>query len=225
MVKKKISKFFASKEKILALILIILAGGLVLLPEQQKHEGVKPEQMLNTVVNLEKYISADKLADRIINKDSSYLLIDVRTAESFAKYTLPDAVNIPLDKLLDENSEMYLNQDTYQVVLFSNDSFDANQAWVLCARLGYENLQVLQGGINNWFNTVINPSKPEKNASAEDLKLYSARKEASKFFGVVYPEQIKKKPIAIKKVTPKKVIPKKIVPVKKKKKMPIEGGC
>lgn len=220
MVENKKAKLLAIRYKYLALILIILAGALVFLPQHAKYKGIKPEGLLNKVINSEKYISTDKLAERIIKNDSSYLLIDVRDKESYSKYTLPNAVNIPLTKLLEDDSKMYLNQDSKKVVLFSNDSFDATQAWVLCTKLDYENIHVLEGGINNWFNTVINPPKPVENANTEDLELYNSRKAASKYFGVVYPEQIKKKPIVIKKAAPKKIIP-----VKKKKKMPIEGGC
>jgi rhodanese-related sulfurtransferase len=225
MVEKKTSKSLMSKEKILALLLIVIAGGLVLLPKHQEYEGIKPEELLSKVINSERYITADELADKIIKKDDSYLLIDLRDEESYAKHTLPNAVNIPIEKLLDDESEKFINQDTYNVVLFSNDSFYADKAWILCSRLGYTNIRVLKGGINNWFNTVINPPKPLENSPKQDLELYNSRKEASKFFGVVYPEQIKNKPVAVKKVIPKKVTPKKVVPVKKKKKMPMEGGC
>lgn len=224
MVKNKILNFLGSKEKILALILIILAGGLLLLPKYQKYEGIKPEALLSKVINTDKYISTDELAEKIITKDDSYLLIDLRDEESFTKYTLPNAINIPFAKLLDEDSKKYLNQDTYKVVLFSNDSFYADQAWVFCERLGYKNISVLKGGINNWFNTVINPPKPVENSPAQDVALYNSRKDASKFFGVVYPEQIKNNPEVFKKIIPKKVTPKKVIPVEKKK-PPMGGGC
>ena len=137
MVKKKVAKVLAFRYKILAGILIILAGGLVLLPKYEKHEGIKPEQLLSNVISPERYISTDILADKLINQDPSYLLIDVRDEESYTKYTLPNAINIPLAKLLDEDSEMYLNQDEYDVILFSNDNFYADQAWILCNRLEY----------------------------------------------------------------------------------------
>ena len=56
--------------------------------------------------------------------------------------------------------------------------------------------------------------------SNHQFDLYSTRKAASMFFGVAYPEQVKKQAVVVKKVVPKKV-----VPVKKKKKKPVEGGC
>ena len=205
----------------LATLLIILAGGLVLLPKYQKLEGIKPELLLANAISPERYISTDELADRIINQDPSILLIDVRDSISYSKNTIPNAVNIPLKYILKADYEGYLNQNEYDVVLFSNDNFYADEAWIICNRLNYQNLRVLKGGVNNWFNTIINPTKPTENMAAIDFELYSTRKAASMFFGVAYPEQAKKQAVTVKKVAPKKTV----VPIKKKKKMPTEGGC
>ena len=68
-------------------------------------------------------------------------------------------------------------------------------------------------------NTIISPPKPTENMASDQFELYSTRKAASMFIGVAYPEEVKKQPVV------KKSIPKKVVPVKKKKKMPVEGGC
>ncbi len=219
MINRKLAKAASFRYMFLACILILLAGGLVLLPKYQQHKGIKPIELLSKVISSERYISTDEVASIIINQDPSYLLIDVRDEESFKKYSLTNAINIPLKNLLDEDSENYLNQDEYDVILFSDDHFYADEAWILCNRLNYKNLRVLEGGMNNWFNTIINPEKPTENMAASDFELYATRKAASMYFGVVYPDQVKK-------VTPiKKPTPKKVVNVKKKKKMPTEGGC
>lgn len=209
-------KLISPRYLFLAFLLIMLAGGLVLLPKYEKHEGIKPEELLSRVLSSERYISTDKVASIIINQDPSYLLIDVRDAKSYNNYSLPNAINIPLDKLLDEDFEPYLNQEEYNVILFSNDHFYANEAWIICNRLDYKNLRVLDGGINEWYKTIINPIKPTENMAAIDFELYSKRKAASMYFGIAYPEQVKKETVILKKT---------IVPVKKKKKMPTEGGC
>jgi len=219
MVKKKVAKILAFRYKVLALIFIILAGGLVLLPKYEKHEGIKPQELLSNIISPERYISTDKLADRLVNQDPSYLLIDVRDEASYNSYSLPNAVNIPLAKLFEEDSEMYLDQDSYNVVIFSNTNIYADQAWILCTRLGYKNLHVLKGGINEWYNTIINPMKPTEDMAAEEFELYTFRKAASMYFGVAYPENFKVDP------PKKKAKSKKVVTVKKKKKMPVEGGC
>lgn len=219
MINRKLAKVLSFRYKILALVFIVLAGGLVLLPKYEKHEGIKPEKLLGYAISPERYISSDELAHKIINQDPSFLLIDVRDKESYTKYSLPGSINIPLEKLLEEDSEVYLNQDEFDVILFSNDNFYSDQAWLLCNRLEYKNLRVLEGGINTWFDTVIKPIKPTENQPASEFELYSFRKAASMYFGVVYPDLFMAEPVE------KKVIPKKVIPVKKKKKMPVEGGC
>jgi rhodanese-related sulfurtransferase len=224
MVNKKIVKFLSLRYKILASVFIVLAGGLVLLPKYEKHEGISPEKLLSNAISPERYINTDELSNRIINQDPSLMLIDVREPEEYTKYSLPNSVNIPLKNLLDEDSEPYLNQNQYDVVLFSNDNFYSDQAWMLCNRLGYKNLHVLKGGINNWFHTIINPEKPSENMASNEFALYSSRKAASMYFGVAYPQNIKSKPTVVKKPSTS-TTPKKVIPVIKKKKMPVEGGC
>jgi rhodanese-related sulfurtransferase len=220
MVKKKIAKVLAFRYKLLAVILILLAGGLVLLPKYQKHEGIKPQALLSNVISPERYITTDQVAHKLINRDPSFILIDVRDEKSYENYSLPNAINIPLKKLLDEDSRSYLNQNQFDVVLFSNDHFYADQAWILCNRLGFKNIRVLKGGLNSWFTTIINPLKPSENMPAEAFDLYSTRKASSMYFGVVYPEQANVAGSETKIEAPKRVIT-----VQKRKKKPAEGGC
>jgi rhodanese-related sulfurtransferase len=231
MINRSLAKFLSYRYQILAVVFILLAGGLVLLPKYEKHEGISPEELLSDAASPERYISTDDLADRIINQDPSLMLVDVRDEASYKQYTIPGAVNIPLEKLLDEESDPYINQNAYDIVFFSNDSFYADQAWMLCKRKNYKNLNVLKGGINQWYNTIINPEKPTENMPATAYDIYSARKAASMYFGVAYPEKIVVKSSPVKKKVTKTApanttsTPKKVVPVKKKKKAPIEGGC
>ena len=211
MIKKNTANNSGLRYKTLAAILILLAGGLVLLPKYQKSEGIPAAQLLSNIISLERYVSTDQIADKIISQDPSFILIDVRDEKSYVTYTLPNAINIPLKKLLDKEFESFLNQDQFDVVFFSDDYFYADQAWALCNRLKYKNLHVLKGGINEWFTTIINPTEPLENMPLEAFELYATRK------AVMYPDQLKAD-------TTNKIVPKKIVPVKKKKKT-AEGGC
>ena len=220
MVNRRFAKVLAWRYKILAFIFVVLAGGLVLLPKYEKHEGISPEKLLSNALSTERYISTDELADRIINQDPSFILVDVRDLASYKKHSLKNSIHIPLDSILSESAKDYLDQDQYDLIFYSNNQFTADQAWMICKRLGYNNLFVLEGGVQSWFNTIINPVKPSENMTAQEFDIYSFRKAASMYFGVVYPEDI----IQPKRIV-KKAPPKKVVPVKKKKKMPMEGGC
>ena len=218
--KKKIAKVTSFRYQILALIFIVLAGGLVLLPKYQKHEGIKSEVLLSNAISPERYISTDQIANKIINQDPSFILIDVRDEGSYNNYSLPNAINIPIKKLFNEESLPYLNQTQFDVVFFSNDNFYADQAWLLCGRRGFKNLRVLNGGLNKWFTTIINPEKPSEDMPKEAFELYSTRKASSMYFGVVYPDQV-----ATEDLNANKPAPKKVITVKKKKKKVAEGGC
>ncbi|MCK5678287.1 MAG: rhodanese-like domain-containing protein [Flavobacteriaceae bacterium] len=211
----KTKKFIVKREyQILAFILLFLAAGLVLLPKYKKNEGIMPELFVKNAISSERFISTDLLAEKLINQDPSVLLIDMRSEKEFNEFSLPNAINIPLKNLLDDDYIGYIDQDIYDVVLFSNDSFYADQAWMLGNRLGFKNLYVLKGGLNEWFNTIINPKYPDETMPREAYKLYDFRKAAGMYFGVGAPQsEGKSKPV------------KKVVTVKKKKKRVAEGGC
>ena len=205
--------------QLLALILIILAAGLMVIPKQQKHEGITPELFVKNMLSTERYINTDELADRMVNQDPSLLLVDTRNTEEFEKYSLPNAINIPLSQIFSKELNPYLGQDIYDVVLFSNDNFTAEEAWLIGNRMGYQRLYVLDGGLNTWFETIIQPEFPKETMSREAYDLYAFRKAAGKYFGVAI-DTLEIEMEVKKAAAPKKVVTK----PKKKKKMP-EGGC
>lgn len=203
----------------LALVLLISAVGLVLLPKHDQHEGIKPELFVKNIMSNERYISTDMLAERIISQDPSLLLIDTRSETAFKEFSLPNAINIPLEKVFDEDLNAYLDQEIYDVVLFSNENFLSDEVWMMGNRMGYQHLYVLQGGLNEWFKTIIHPKFPDQTMSQDAFDLYSFRMAAGRYFGVANDTlEITEK--VVRKVKPKKVVTK----PKKKKKAP-EGGC
>ncbi len=213
--KYKSKKFFAKRPyQLLAAILFLLAAGLVLLPKYKKNEGINPKLFVKNAMSTERYISTDLLADRMINQDPTLLLIDTRIESEFNEYSLPNAINIPLKQLLDEEYINYIDQDDFDVILFSNDNFYADQAWMIGNRLGFKNLYVLKGGLNEWFSTIIDPKYPDETMPKEAFELYSSRKGAGRYFGVGVSEN---------EATMPKV--KKVITVQKKKKRVAEGGC
>lgn len=228
--KYQLKRLSTRRYQLLAALLILLAGGLVLLPDYQKHEGIEPQLFINKAMSNERFMSTDIVADKIINKDPSVLLVDVRTESEFAKFSLPNAINIPLAKFLDEKAAEVIDQDALDVVLFSNDNFQANEAWLLGNRLGYTNLYVMKGGLNEWFSTIILPKMPDETMPREAFELYTLRKAAGLYFGVGTAEVPEIKPAI--KITPAAApasapasAPVKVVPEEKKKKSAPEGGC
>ena len=199
---------------ILALVLIVLAGGLILLPASHKTNDVKPEILFKEINNPARYLSVDLVAERLINEDPSVMLIDIRTPDQFESYSLPGAFNIPLDEIALPDWMDYLNQEDMDVVLYSNGDVISDQAWIICSRLGYKNLYVMSGGLNLWFEDIMQPVAPVETAPSEDFDLYAFRRAASIHFGG-----------SMVDISTETTVAEPVKLIKREKKTVAEGGC
>ena len=174
------------RKRDITLILIMLIGAVIVavLPRQEKiDKEICPYKLVDKATYADKYFSTDEVAKAIINNDPSIVLIDLRSPEEFAKFSLRGAVNIPIEKLLDDEYVDMLNQDVYTNILYSDGSLLSSEAWLILRRMGYKNNHVMAGGLNRWVETIMRPQKPDYMASNEDLATYEFRKAASAFFG------------------------------------------
>lgn len=164
----------------------IVGLGLIIaaVPQNTTHPyKLTASQLLEEARGRQQFFSPDELADKLINKDPSIQLIDVRDQDAFEKFSLPGAINIPLSDLLNERYTDVLNQDIRMNILYSNGTVEANQAWMIIRQLGYENNFVLEGGLNHWIETIINPQKPASTSPNEELARYDFRQAAGSALG------------------------------------------
>ena len=141
------------------------------------------DQLLEEVRGRQQLFSPDELADKLVNKDPTIQLIDVRDPDEFDKYSLPGAINIPLSDLLNAQWTDILNQDIKMNIFFSNGTVEANEAWMITRQLGYENNYILEGGLNYWVETIMNPLKPASTSPDEDIAKYDFRQAAGSALG------------------------------------------
>lgn len=199
---------------LLAVLLIASAFGLTLMPEKIESNQIPAKEFLREIYNPARYLSTHQIAKRLIERDPSIFLVDVRTASEFEEYAIPGAFNIPLENILEEEWVDYLSQDGMDVVLYSNGDIYADQAWTLIAQQGAKNLYIMKGGVNQWFATIIQPVAPPETAPSEAFDLYAFEKAACIYFGG-----------ASTNVESTAPVEKKTVVVRKKKKKAAEGGC
>ena len=173
------------KPRTLLAMIIIPMGIIIAAVPQNKTKPYKlsAEQLLAEVNARTQYITPDAVADMLINKDPSIRLIDVRSQDEFEKFSLPGAVNIPVNDLLSGQWEDILNQDVKMNVFYSNGSLVANEAWMVTRQLGYTNNYVLEGGLNYWFDAFMNPQKPASTSPDEEFAKYDFRKSAGAALG------------------------------------------
>jgi sulfur-carrier protein adenylyltransferase/sulfurtransferase len=170
--------------KWLAIFVIPLGLVIAAVPQNTtKPYKLTADQLLAEANTRTQYITPDAVADMIVNKDPALQLIDVRSQEEFEKFSLPGAMNIPLTDLLSDKYTDLLNQDVKMNVFFSNGTVTSNEAWMLTRQLGYNNIFVLEGGLNYWFDAILNPQKPASTSPDEEFTKYDFRKSAGAALG------------------------------------------
>ncbi len=131
---------------------------------------------LSTVKSSDK-INPTDLADWIIQGKADYILVDLRSPDKYAEYTLPEAENIPLVEL--PNSDLLRNQ---KIILFSDDEVAAAQGWFILKAKKYNSVYILEGGLNGWKEKVVFPKVPA-NPSKDDLAKLEKKKAVAQYFG------------------------------------------
>lgn len=202
----------------LVLASLIIPMGLIIaaVPENTtKPFKLTAGELLEEVQSGTQFIYPDQVADMIISKDPTLQIVDVRNADEFEKFSLPNAINIPLVDILNPEWEDYIDQDVKFNVFYSNGSNDANEAWMITRQLGYENNYVLQGGLNYWVETVMNPEAPKSTSPNEEILKYNLRKGAGMALGG-----------AAVNTQPSTMVKSSKPPItKRKKKKKVVGGC
>jgi rhodanese-related sulfurtransferase len=117
------------------------------------------------------------LAAWVIEGRADYRLIDLRPEAEFAQYHIPTAVNIPMDGLIDAG----LGRQE-KLVLYTDGSLEAAQAWMLLKAQGYRGVYILSGGLQAWKDQVVFPVVAD-NPTPDERTRDERRIAMSAFFG------------------------------------------
>ena len=101
-------------------------------------------------------ISMDE-AIAIMEAESDYMILDVRTSEEFADKHIPDAINIPNETIGTEDIPELPNKDQL-ILVYCRSGNRSKQASEKLAALGYTNI-VEFGGINDWPGETVSDGK------------------------------------------------------------------
>ena len=84
----------------------------------------------------------------MMEEESSYIILDVRTPEEFADKHIPGAINIPNETISTEEIPELPNKDQL-ILVYCRSGNRSKQASEKLVALGYTNI-VDFGGINDW---------------------------------------------------------------------------
>lgn len=166
----------------LAGIVILLGVGMLFMPGSTDNKQISPILLLNEIDDPSRFLTTDDITDRLVKHDPALMLIDVRPAAQFASFSIPGAINIPLDSILTPSAMQTIKQQALDKVFYANADLTSDQAWILCKRLGLKRIYVMQGGVNEWFNTIVKAQMPAETASTKAIDLYNFRKAACQYF-------------------------------------------
>ncbi len=116
------------------------------------------------IVNTYTYTADEMLENRLVftspaeafkakyNQAMNPVYLDVRSEADYNLYHINDAVNVPLDRLLEVVPVLLSEPPTNTVfIVMSNDEAAAVDAWKILVGSSIQNAYILEGGVNNWI--------------------------------------------------------------------------
>lgn len=196
----------------ISVLLVGLGILLAFLPSgSSKSFQLSADELLSRSAADESYLVVDQVARYLNSEDSTVQLIDLRSAEQFRECNIPGSINVPFPDLLKPEWEATLNQKKIRTIFYANGDQTATYAWTLTTGLGYENMYVMKGGLNEWFNTVMLSKFSGANITPAENARFETRVNARKAF-----TQINSLPDSLKN---------RFFSVKRLKQAKLDGGC
>jgi rhodanese-related sulfurtransferase len=135
--------------------------------------------LARTVEAEEDHVTARELAAWIRDQKPGLRVVDVRGAEDFAEFHLPNAENLSLTEVA---RAPFRSDET--VVLYSEGGTHAAQGWFFLRARGVDRVFFLRGGLYEWMTEVMNPTLAADATPAQRAG-FARTAELSRYFGGV----------------------------------------
>ena len=157
----------------LGIIIVVLAASLIFTSIQtnKKYKFTKKaEDIHKELLEAKHFMDPNTAFDLIKKGDEKHIFVDIRNPRDYDNFHIESAVNVPMQRVLDDEYIPYLKDDKIKV-LYSEESIDANQVRLLLTQYGYKNLMVLQGGASYWKENMLSQNVFKARAEYDDEKL------------------------------------------------------
>lgn len=166
--------------------LAIAIAVIILILPQKKSKGLleTDEYRVTTSISDSKLLmSPDELSYLMINNPGSIKIIDVRDQKSFAEFNIPGSENIPIELITQKEYNDLFNDKYKKTVLICKQGITSARARVLLAREGFNQIQILDGGLDNLVKTIFfDNTAPDGTFAYDEISRYRFRKRAADIF-------------------------------------------
>ncbi|MBU2916909.1 MAG: rhodanese-related sulfurtransferase [Psychrosphaera sp.] len=90
----------------------------------------------------------------LVNRSNGHV-VDIRSVADFNKGRITDSVNLPMDKITSGQFGALENKKADPIVVVCNAGMTAKSAAKLMHKAGFEQVSVLQGGIQSWISASL----------------------------------------------------------------------
>jgi len=134
---------------LLGVVVILLSSiiGIATIKITSKYRFKKTAYEMLSKVTTDNHKMTFNEASKLI-ADANTVFVDIRTPKEYDAFHIQNAINIPYERLLDDEFANLFKNDQVKI-LYGNTSVTANAAWMILIQFGYENLYVLDSRIDN----------------------------------------------------------------------------
>ncbi len=175
-----------NKISIVALVaLLLILGGFVATSGSTKQA---PPMRIEGIVDLSKdyYFTLQQLHKEVTKEAPEVLFVDLRHPDKFEINHFKDAINIPLDRILEKEALAQINGADKPVVLVAENEREAVQAWITLNYRGVKEASVLAGGYAFARKNIVRTYKPKYNRYFEEKAKYDIEKIATVFRNAMF---------------------------------------
>jgi len=124
-------------------------------------------------------MTPDELAFRIMKNDDKLQILDFRKADEFAKFSLPKSTKFTFENFFEKDAVRLLLLKHKTNVIISNNETESMKMAFIAKKLGYDNIVVLEGGLDNFNNVILNKTNIESVRTSINDATYNFRLRAS----------------------------------------------
>lgn len=126
-----------------------------------------------------KEISADKLANEIVNNYYLLNIIDVRSSEDFEKFHLPMAINIPFDQIMERQYEPLFRQKLKTNIFYADSDTLVRMACLKAKFIGNSENMILKEKADEFRRMFYELEVPPADSPKNVLDIYNFRSQSA----------------------------------------------